>query len=92
MIESFKDKQTEALFQRQFVKRFSGIERSALKRLRLLDRAESLAVLAAFPGNRLEALKGDRQGQYSIHINDQWRICFVWTELGPGAVEIVDYH
>ena len=92
MIESFKDKQTEALFQRQFVKRFSGIERSALKRLRLLDRAESLAVLAAFPGNRLEALKGDRQGQYSIRINDQWRICFVWTELGPGAVEIVDYH
>ena len=92
MIESFKDKQTEALFQRQFVKRFSGLERSALKRLRLLDRAESLAVLAAFPGNRLEALKGDRQGQYSIRINDQWRICFVWTELGPGEVEIVDYH
>lgn len=92
MIESFKDKQTEALFQRQFVKRFSGLERSALKRLRLLDRAESLAVLAAFPGNRLEALKGDRQGKYSIRINDQWRICFVWTELGPGEVEIVDYH
>lgn len=92
MIESFKDKQTEALFQRQFVKRFSGLERSALKRLRLLDRAESLAVLAAFPGNRLEALKGDRQGQYSIRINDQWRVCFVWTELGPGEVEIVDYH
>jgi hypothetical protein len=62
MIESFKDKHTEALFQWQFVKRFSGIERSALKRLRLLNRAESLAVLAAFPGNRLEALKGDREG------------------------------
>ncbi len=92
MIESFKDKQTEALFHRQFVKRFSGLERSALKRLRLLDRAESLAVLAAFPGNRLEALKGDREGQYSIRINDQWRICFVWTDLGAGEVEIVDYH
>ncbi|MBX3051362.1 MAG: type II toxin-antitoxin system RelE/ParE family toxin [Caldilineaceae bacterium] len=92
MIEGFKDKQTESLFRRQFVKRFSGIERSALKRLRLLDRAESLAVLAAFPGNRLEALKGDRQGQYSIRINDQWRICFVWTDLGAAEVEIVDYH
>lgn len=92
MIQSFKDKNTEALFNRQFVKRFSGIERSALKRLRLLHRAETLSILAAFPGNRLEALKGDREGQYSIRINDQWRICFVWTEPGPGEVEIVDYH
>ena len=92
MIESFKDKQTESLFHRQFVKRFSGLERPALKRLRLLDRAESLAVLAAFPGNRLEALKGDREGQYSIRINDQWRICFVWTDLGAAEVEIIDYH
>jgi len=92
MIESFKDKHTEALLQRQFVKRFSGVERPALKRLRLLNRAGSLAVLAALPGNRLEALKGDREGQYSIRINDQWRICFVWTDLGPAEVEIVDYH
>jgi len=92
MIESFKDKHTEALFYRQFVKRFSGIERPALKRLRLLNRAESLAVLAAFPGNRLEPLEGNRKGQYSIRINDQWRICFVWTDLGPAEVEIVDYH
>jgi toxin HigB-1 len=92
MIQSFKDRHTEALFNRQFVKRFTGIERQALKRLRLLHRAESLAVLAGFPGNRLEALKGDRAGQHSIRINDQWRICFVWTDHGPIDVEIVDYH
>lgn len=92
MIQSYRDKHTEALFNRTFVKRFSGIERQALKRLRLLNRAESLSVLGAFPGNRLEALKGDRDGQHSIRINDQWRICFVWTELGPAEVEIVDYH
>lgn len=92
MIQAFKDKHTEALFNREFVKRFSGIERQALKRLRLLNRAGSLSVLASFPGNRLESLKGDREGQYSIRINDQWRICFVWTDSGPAEVEIVDYH
>lgn len=92
MIQISRDRHTEALFNRQFVKRFSGIERQARKRLRLLNRAESLTVLSAFSGNRLEALKGDRAGQHSIHINDQWRICFVWNDRGPADVEIVDYH
>ena len=94
MIRSFKDKETEALYNRQFVRRFSGIERQSLKRLRILDSALNLQVLATLPSNRLEALKGDRKGQYSIRINDQWRICFEWPENSPGPlnVEIVDYH
>lgn len=91
MIRSFKDKETEALYNRQFVRRFSGIERQALKRLRILDSALNLQVLATLPSNRLEALKGDRKGQYSIRINDQWRICFNWDDA-PYDVEIVDYH
>lgn len=91
MIKSFKDKQSEALYNRQFVKRFAGIERQAVKRLRVLESAMTLNALAALPSNRLEALKGDRVGQYSIRINDQWRICFCWDE-GPYDVEIVDYH
>lgn len=76
MIRTFRDKLTEKLYNRQFVKQFSGIERQALKRLRILDSAETLATLGALPSNRLESLKGDRTGQYSIRINDQWRICF----------------
>ena len=91
MIKSFKDKQTEALYRRQFVRRFSGIERQAVKRLRILESADSLTALSALPSNRLEALKGDRAGQFSIRINDQWRICFHWDD-GPFDVEIVDYH
>ena len=74
-----------------FVKKFSGFERSALKRLRILDNADSLLALAGLPSNRLESLKGDRIGQYSIRINDQWRICFEWDN-NPYNVEIVDYH
>ena len=93
MINGFKDNDTEAVFERRFVKRFSGIEPSAHTRLKRLAAAETLADLQAIPGNHLEALKGSRKGQYSIRINDQWRICFGWVD-GKGAhdVEIVDYH
>jgi toxin HigB-1 len=91
MIKAFKCKDTQALYNRKPVRRFSGIERQALKRLRILDSAETLQTLAALPSNRLEALKGDRKGQYSIRVNDQWRVCFVWNE-GAYDVEIVDYH
>jgi toxin HigB-1 len=91
VIKSFKDKDTENLYQRQFVKRFSGLERQALKRLRILESATTLQDLAGLPSNRLEALKGDREGQYSIRVNQQWRICFRWDD-GPEDVEIVDYH
>jgi len=92
MIQSFRDKDTEQLYNRQFVRRFSGIERQAIRRLRILDTSETMQAVAMLPGNRFEALKGDRQGQYSIRINNQWRICFRWGEAGPYDVEIVDYH
>ena len=75
-----------------FVKAFSGIERSALRKLDMLHQARDLRDLRAPPANRLEALSGSRKGQHSIRINDQWRICFVWTKEGPVDVEIVDYH
>ena len=93
MIHDFKDKDTAAVFARRFVKRFGGIDQSAHMRLQRLAAAETLADLQAIPGNRLEALKADRKGQYSVRINDQWRICFRWVD-GTGAhdVEIVDYH
>ena len=92
MICEFKDKNTAALFARQLVKRFGGIEQSAYTRLQRLDAAQTLADLRAIPGNRLEALRGDRKGQYSIRINDQYRICFRWVE-GKGAHDVeVDYH
>lgn len=93
MIQSFADRNTEKLAQRQRVPVFdTRIERVALRKLRLLDAATSLSDLRVPPGNRLEALKGDRAGQHSIRINDQWRICFTWTHAGPEGVEIVDYH
>lgn len=91
MIKSFRDKHAEQLYQRKFVKRFSGIERQALTRLRRLDAATQLGDLIEPPSNHFEALQGDRLGQYSIRINDQWRICFRWDD-GPYEVEIVDYH
>jgi len=91
MIKSFKCKDTEKLYRREFVKKFSGLERAALKRLRILESADSIQALLALPSNRLEALKGDRQGQYSIRINDRWRVCFRWHK-GAEDVEIVDYH
>jgi toxin HigB-1 len=91
MIRSFKCKQTEKLYNKEFVKQFSGFARQAEKRLRLLDSAKILADLSQIRGNRFELLIGDRQGQYSIRINDQWRICFQWNDA-PYDVEIVDYH
>ena len=92
MIRSFKHPDTEALFNGKRVKRFANIERVATRKLQMLDDAVDLSDLATPPANRLEALKGDRRGQYSIRINDQWRICFVWTKTGAEQVEIVDYH
>ena len=82
----------QALFQRQRVLRFKSFERVALRKLRQLDAATELRDLMSPPGNRLEALRGDRQGQHSIRINDQWRICFVWKNGDAFEVEITDYH
>lgn len=93
MIRSFADRDAEALFHGRFAKRLAhDMQRVAQRKLRLLHQAEALGDLAAPPGNRLEALRGDRAGQHSIRINDQWRICFVWREGGAEGVEIVDYH
>jgi toxin HigB-1 len=83
---------TQRLFHRESVKKFRGFERVALRKLILLDAVQQLRDLAVLPGNRLEALKGDRKGQHSVRINDQWRICFVWREGDAFSVEIVDYH
>lgn len=92
MIRSFKCKQTEILFGDVSVPRFRAIERVARRKLLYLNQARSLDDLRIPPGNRLEALKGNRKGQYSIRINKQWRICFVWKNDEASAVEIVDYH
>jgi len=92
VIASFAGKKTEALFRDEDVAAFRAFERSARRKLLLLHRAKSLGDLAALPGNRLEALKGDRAGQHSIRINDRWRICFVWDNGQAHRVEIVDYH
>lgn len=92
MIKSFRSKDTERLNRREQVPRFRAIERVALRKLRQLDAAAELRDLASPPGNRLEALRGNRQGQHSIRINNQWRICFEWIEGEAFNVEIVDYH
>ena len=92
MIVSFADRDTQRLASGQRVRRFSAFEAIARRKLRQLDIASRLDDLKVPPGNRLEALKGDRKGQMSIRINDQWRVCFRWTESGPADVEIVDYH
>ena len=92
MIRSFRDPHTEALFQDRDVPRFRAIERVARRKLLYLHRAKRLEDLRVPPGNRLEALKGDRRGQYSIRINEQWRICFRWKDGEALDVEIVDYH
>ena len=92
MIKSFRSKDTETLFRLQHVRQWAQIERAALRKLVQLNLAASLNDMRAPPGNRLEALSGDRKGQWSIRINDQFRICFRWGEEGPEDVEIVDYH
>lgn len=92
MIRSFRGKDTQAVFQREFSRKFNAIASVAKRKLDHLHAATSLADLAAVPGNRLEALAGDRAGQYSIRINDQWRICFEWKDADAYSVEIVDYH
>lgn len=92
MIRSFADRDTERLADRQRVRRFSGFERVALRKLAMIRAAHVLEDLRVPPGNRLEALKGDRAGQHSIRINDQWRICFRWQDGGAEDVEICDYH
>ena len=91
MIRSFADRDTERLFNDEWVRRFQSIERPARRKLMLLDAANTLSDLKSPPGNRLEALVGDRKGQHSIRVNDQWRICFRWDD-GAHDVAIVDYH
>jgi len=93
MIVSFRDRETERLWTGEGSRRLPPwIIKSAVRKLRMLDQAASVTELVAPPGNRLEALSGSRLGQFSIRINDQWRICFRGTERGPEDVEIVDYH
>jgi len=92
VIRSFRCPDTERLFRRESVRRFKAIERSALRKLDLLDAAADLRTLSSLPGNRLERLKGDRQDQWSIRVNDQWRIVFRWENGDASEVEIVDYH
>lgn len=93
MIRSFGDKDTERLWNRERVRSYDHrILTTALRKLRLLDAAVALDELKIPPGNRLEALRGDRHGQHSIRVNDQWRICFVWRDGGAEQVEVVDYH
>jgi proteic killer suppression protein len=94
MILSYRDKKTEAFARGDFVKAFAGFEAQAERRLAILNAAPSLDTLRALPSNRLEGLKGNRAGQYSIRVNQQWRICFEWPDgqAGPSEVEIVDYH
>jgi proteic killer suppression protein len=92
MILSFADRDTERLFRLERVVRFQAVERAALRKLAMLDAAVRVEDLKAPPGNRLEALKGNRLGQWSIRVNDQWRICFRWRNGHAADVELVDYH
>jgi len=89
---SFADRDTEELFTTGKSRRFANIRVVAERKLQMLDAAETLDFLRSPPGNRLEALAGGRIGQHSIRINDQWRVCFVWTDKGPEKVQICDYH
>lgn len=94
MILTYRDKKTEQFARGEFVRAFQGFEEQAAKRLAILHAAPDLNTLKALPSNRLEALRGDRAGQFSVRINQQWRLCFEWPEgqAGPTNVEIVDYH
>lgn len=93
MLQSFRDKDAERVWRREAVRKLDqGTQRMALRKLLILDAADALGDLSVPPGNRLEKLRGDRAGGYSIRINRQWRICFRWTAAGPEDVEIVDYH
>jgi toxin HigB-1 len=93
VIRSFKDKDTEKVWLREYVKKFgSDVQRQGHMQLAVLDAASQLNTLRIPPGNRLEKLTGDRTGQHSIRINDQWRVCFVWRDGGADNVEITDYH
>ena len=92
MIRSFRDRGTETLWMGGYVRQFGSIEKPARRKLDMLHQARDLNDLRAPPANRLEALSENRRGEHSIRINDQWRVCFVWTKEGPENVEIVDYH
>lgn len=92
MIRSFADRDTEKLWKRHRVRRFQAFERIARRKLEMVNAAVTLTDLTVPPGNRLEPLHGDRNGQHSVRINDQYRVCFRWTDAGPEDVEICDYH
>ena len=91
-IQSFACRDTEELWHTGQNRRLQGVASVALRKLDMLDAAVALADLRVPPGNRLERLAGDRAGQHSVRVNDQWRVCFVWTAAGPAGVQIVDYH
>ena len=91
-ILSFRCADTQAIYEGKSPRRFRNIENVAQRKLQMLDDAVELRDLKSPPGNRLESLAGDRTGQHSIRVNDQWRVCFVWTAAGPQDIEIVDYH
>ncbi len=92
MIRSFRDRETEKVFRREFSRKFQRIASVAKRKLDHIHAAAALSDLGAIPGNRLETLAGDREGQYSVRVNDQWRICFRWVDPDALEVEIVDYH
>jgi proteic killer suppression protein len=92
VIRSFRDRETEKVFHREFSRKFQSIAGSAKRKLDHIQAAATLTDLGAIPGNRLEVLSGDRKGQYSIRVNDRWRICFRWAGTDALEVEIVDYH
>jgi toxin HigB-1 len=92
VIRSFRDRETEKVFRREFSRKFQGIAAIGKRKLDQVNAAAALSDLGAIPGNRLESLAGDRKGKYSIRVNDQWRICFRWVDSEAFEVEIVDYH